>query len=1168
MYNFYPQKLVQPPGCVPNILLKMKLTAIVLVTAILQVSASTFAQKITLSEKNTPLKKIFEKISDQTTYDFLVSSENLKTAKPVTINVNNAELQPTLDKIFASQPLTYTIQEKMVVIAEKVGLKKSSIIPPDKINVTGRVVDTTGAPLSGATVRIKDSGKATIANADGSFLITASEADYIEVTFLGFQPYTFTAVKDLPFQNIVLRRLQSALSEISIVSTGYQTLPKERATGSFTTVSKQVFNEQVTPDVLSRLEYIANGVSVFRNNSTNTSQLMVRGISTINGPTSPLIVLDNFPYEGDINNLNPNDVESITILKDAAASSIWGTKAGNGVIVITTKKGRYNQPLKIDFSSNVTLGEKPNLNYLTPLSSVDQIAFEKDLFSKGYYDNMFTDPQYPVVSPVVQILANRKNGVITGAQADQQIAALGKNDVRNDFSQYVYQRSVNQQYNLQLSGGSSKLNYLFSSGYDKDIDNLAANYDRLNFRSQASFTPIANLQITAGVLYTNSNNKSGRTAYGYIQQPYQLLADANGNALPVSQTYSQAFKDNAASTGQLLDWNYYPLTDYQHNYKAAITNDVLANFGISYKLAKGLLADIKYQYENQQVNTRTTYDSQSYFARNLSNSFAQVTGTTYTFPVPKGGISDFLNYNLNTNDLRGQLNYNNEWGKHAVSVVAGQEMRQIKGSTNNARNYGVDDYTLATGPVNYSTTFPNFVTKNPAVIPYNNNITQTVNRFVSVYAVGSYAFDSKYIISGSIRRDGSNLFGVETNDKWTPLWSSGLSWEFSKESFYHFDFLPYLKIRATYGFNGNVDPSKSAVTTISYVSTSVFTGSPYAQVRNFANSNLRWEKVGTMNIGIDFRSKNDRISGSIDLYHKKSTDLYATVPVDYTFGLGTSTLTKNVAEMSGNGVDLEINSVNLDGEFKWLTNFNFSYYRDKVTNYYASATNGSDYVTDSRNPYLNNPVWAVYSYPWAGLDAGGNPQGYINGQISKDYTQIRGEGTKVSDLIYNGPRFPVFFGTVGNTVRYKGISLTARIRYNFGNYFRNSALSYSALASSGITNGQAYAQRWQKSGDEQITNVPSLSYPLSSDRDNFYAGSQVLVEKADAIRLQYVTVSYDLNKKQYSWLPFNTAQIFINANNLGILWRANKSGIDPEYTLNYYLMPPSKTVAFGIRANL
>lgn len=1171
MYNFYSKKLVQPPGCAPNILLVMKLTTIILITAILQVSASTFAQKISLTEKNTPLNKIFEKISDQTGYDFLVSTENLKKARLVTINIQNEVLKSALDKIFTEQPLTFVIQEKMVVVSKKETAiinkaKKTFSIP---IPFTGKVIDTSGSVLPGATIKIKGTDKIAVTDSEGMFTINAEEGDEIEVSFIGFDPYSFKVKADQSFQRIVLHASSSKLNVVTVVSTGYQTLPKERATGSFTTVNKELYNQQVTPDVISRLEYITNGLSVFRNSATKSSQLMIRGLSTINGPTTPLIVVDNFPYEGDLNNLNPNDVESVTVLKDAAAASIWGTRAGNGVIVITTKKGKYNQPLQIEINSNVTVGGKPDLNYLTPVSSADYISFERNLYDKGYYSNQVTSTQYPVLSPVVQLLVKVANGTITTAQANQQIEALGNNDVRNDFSKYMYQKAVNQQYHININGGNDKLAYLFSTGYDKDISNLAANYGRLNLRSQASFNPVKNLQLIAGITYTSSNNQTGKPGYGSINplQPYQLLADAGGNALTIAQTYSQAFKDNAAKSGQLLNWNYNPLTDYQHSYTTIHIQDMLANFGAQYQIIKGLTIDLKYQYEKQLLNADGVNDAQSYYARNLINSFTQINGSSVTHIIPPGGILDQQNGTLSSHDLRGQINFAREWDKSSVSLLAGEELREITNSLSSNRNYGFNNDILLTAPVDYVNYYPNYVTQEQSTIPYDNALSQTLNRFVSLYANGSYTYDSKYSISGSVRRDGSNLFGVNTNDKWKPLWSSGLSWNIAKEKFYHLEAVPYLKVRATYGYSGNVDPGKSAVTTISYSGTSIYTNSPYSQVSNFANPDLRWEKIRTINFGLDFRSKNDRLYGSIDYYLKAATDLYATVPVDYTAGLNIATVTKNVAAMKGKGLDIEINSVNLNGEFKWITTLNFNYYRDKVTAYYLTTPNGNRYVLDSQNPVEGFPVWSVFSYKSAGLDAAGYPQGYLNGKLSEDYAAITGSGTQVSDLIYSGPRFPVFYGSLGNTFTYEGLSLSARITYGFGNYFKRQSIDYYSLATTGAGNAD-YAKRWQNPGDERTTTVPSMVYPLISSRENFYNSSEALVEKADCIRLQYVTFSYSLTKQRYPWLPFKGMQIYLNANNLGILWRANKLGIDPDYTYTNSVTPNPKSIALGLRVNL
>lgn len=1170
MYKFYPKSKARIPLRAIQGLRIMKTIIILSIFTILQASAATLAQNITLSEKNVSLKKVFLDINKLTGYDFLASNSVLKESKPVTIDVRNQPLKSVLDDIFADQPLQYTLQDKIVIVAHKPEANPSGIktaaIP---LTIAGKIVDSLGNPLPGATLKNLSTSITYTADGDGLFTIKANPGDDVLASFIGYKAITFRISAAQSFLTIRLTPLISKLTEVSIVSTGYQTLPQERATGSFTQINKSLFNQQVSTDVLGRLEGITNGLSVFHNDGTRSSQVMIRGLSTINGPTAPLIVVDNFPYEGDLNNLNPNDVESVTVLKDAAAASIWGTRAGNGVIVINTKKGRYDQPLAIEFNTSLTTGSKPDLNYLTPMSSGDYIDFEKMLFSNGYYDNALSSPQYPLVSPVVQLLANHRSGKITSQQLNGSLASLAGNDVRADFSKFFYKPVFNQQYHINVSGGNTRLAYLFAAGYDHNNDNLAAGYDRLNLRSQASFKPAKGLQLTTALTYTGSNARTGRPAYGSINplQPYTQLADASGSALAIGQTYNQGFKDNAALSGNYLNWNYYPLTDYQHNYQTAVINDITANFGASYQIFSGLSVDVKYQYEKQLIQRDYTYDADSYYARNLINTYSAVSGSSVNRNIPVGGISDQNPSNLTSHDIRGQINYLKDWDKNSISILAGEELRQDINSFNTVREYGVNADNLTTAPVDYIHFFPNAVTQDQATIPYINSLGKTTQRFVSFFANGSYTYEGKYTVSASMRRDGSNLFGVNTNDRWKPLWSTGVSWDIGKEKFYHFDAVPYLKIRGTLGYSGNVDPSKSGVTTISYAGTSIYTNSPYAEISNFANPDLRWEKTRTINLGVDFRSKNNRVSGTIDYYTKYATDLYATVPVDYTAGLNIATVTRNVGAMKSHGIDVELNGKVLDNEFKWQTTLIYNYYLDKVVNYYLTSNSGFYYVTDAQTTVPGYPVWSVYSYKSAGLDNKGNPQGYLNGQLSEDYANLTGSGTTANDLKYNGPRFPTSFGSWGNTFSYKNFSLITRITYNFGGYFRRQSINYSLLATTGIGNAD-YARRWQMAGDEQKTMVPAMVYPLVSARDNFYTGSESLIERSDCIRLQYVTLSYNLSKENFKSLALKSAQVFVNAANLGILWRANKYGIDPDYTYTNTTMPAPLTLSAGIKASL
>ena len=321
-----------------------------------------------------------------------------------------------------------------------------------------------------------------------------------------------------------------------IVSTGYQDISKERATGSFTTISNKLLNRSVSTGILNRIENVSSGVLFDRRNN-GQPVLHIRGQSTILSDASPLIVVDNFPYEGDINNLNPNDIENVTILKDAAAASIWGSRAGNGVIVITTKKGKEGQPLKLELNSNLTIGDKPDLFYNRNfINSADFIGVEKMLFAQGYYSwqEGYADQ---TLSPVVQLLIAERDGKITPAEADSRINALKQIDVRNEISKYFYQKSLNQQYALSLSGGQRQLTYFLSGGFDQNRDNLVRNgLSRVTLHSVTQWHPVQPLDINVGLTYTNSTQRENNTGAALINSgggkglyPYAQLADANGN---------------------------------------------------------------------------------------------------------------------------------------------------------------------------------------------------------------------------------------------------------------------------------------------------------------------------------------------------------------------------------------------------------------------------------------------------------------------------------------------------------------------------------------------------------------------------------------------------------------------------------------------------------------
>ncbi|MFD0795475.1 SusC/RagA family TonB-linked outer membrane protein [Mucilaginibacter litoreus] len=1043
--------------------------------------------------------------------------------------------------------------------------------------ITGRVYSGKDSiPLPGATLYAEPTHVLVRVNEKGQFRISdIGTKNKLVISHMGY----VTSVVNLSLNpenhfEIYLKVASNQLNEV-VVSTGYQLIPQERVTGSFVQVDNKLLNRSLSMDIVSRLANVVPGLT-FNNVGTgfnNQTQISIRGQSTISSRTDPLIVIDNFPYEGDVNNINPNDVENITILKDAAAASIWGSKAGNGVIVITTKKGRYNGAPKVSFNSNITVGTKPNLFYLPLITPATYIDIEKDLFAKGFYASRETSDNKTALSPVIEILIAKRDGKIKAGAADAQIEALKTYDLRNEYEKYIYQNSINQQYAFNLNGGSSNQRYFLSAGYDKNLASLKGNaYDRITLNANNTYNLLKNkLSITTQVYYIESrdqqNNNQGINSSAYNRlYPYARLADESGNPLAVAVDYRSNFTDAATGKG-LLNWQYRPLEELRLADNQTKITDYRVNANVGYKLFPELSLGLYYQY-GRSINAGRNYQSQeAYYTRDLINTYtADGPDGSLTRPVPMGGILDLAATDIRNHNIRAQVNYDKNWGaRHVFTAIAGTELSDRHSLNNSYRLYGYNDENATSQLVNYTSNFTSYV--NPSVtylrIPNRDGLTDLSDRFFSYYANASYTFDNRYTISGSGRMDQSNLFGVNANQKGVPLYSAGISWDISKENFYRFDWLPYLKVRVTYGYNGNVNKSLSAYTTAYYYGNNGY-GLPYANIQNPPNPELHWERVKITNFGVDFESRNQIVKGTVEYYNKRGIDLIGTTP--YAPQTGISTFTGNTANTSGNGVDITISSKNIDRTFKWSSDFLFTYIQDKVTRYLAKSTNISNYLNAYSNvPTEGKPLYAIYSYAWAGLDPStGNPQGFLNGNVSTDYAAIIAAATAES-LVYHGSARPTFFGAVRNTFRFKALSVSANISYRLGYYVRRESVNFDNVLNG--NGGHAdYYQRWQQPGDEVITQIPSLPLATNANRNTFFTYSSSLVEKGDHIRFQDVNVSYDLFKNQFRRMPFSHVQLYAYINNLGIIWKASKSDLDPDYQTRYAL-PPVRTYALGVKVD-
>lgn len=1181
--NAFNNVVFRETGIHKKVILVMKITSFLLLVVLMQVSAAGLAQKINLNEKNVSLKTVIEKVRLQSGYNFLYIENVLDQTKPVNIQIQNVEFAYALKRIFSNQPLDYEIKGKTVVIRKKEPSMLSHIIESIRAeDIRGHILDENGKPLPNATIKIKGTNLSYTSNNNGEFFIkNVTKETVIQISYIGYKTKEVDALAASDELVIRMELLDTKLEEVNIVSTGYQTLPKERATGSFEKIDNKLFNRSTGTNVTSRLLgtvtglYFNNRQAIVPRGGTGDA-ISIRGISSLatnanSLATKTLVVLDNIPYEGDLTNLNPNDVENITILKDAAAASIWGTRAGNGVIVITTKKGAYEKPLSISLNGNITIAKKPDLFYIPQISSSDAIEVERFLFMNKFFDNKIarTTPPLPFLTPVVELLAKQRSlpsTDITGRMLiDEQINALRKYDIRNDYLRYMYRQAVNQQYALNLNGGNKQMSYLVSAGYDRNLNSLiTSDYDRTSLRSNFTFKPIKQLDIQTGFLYTRAKT-TDVVDVTYMQYnsgafyPYARLADDNGNPLAPGMTYRAAYLDSLSKNSNLLDWRFKPLEDLHQSSYRGYSQDILFNLGLTYTFNSIFSADIKYQYERTNSDSKSLYYQDSYYARNLINFYTDP--VTFNRAIPLGAINNPRESQFNAQTIRGQINANKEWNnKHELTAIAGAEARKNYGLTTVLSTlYGFDPKTNA---------FLSVDTKNPArrffggtaLIPNQPSIDDNNNRFTSLFANVAYTYNSRYSISTSIRKDASNIFGDNANKQGSPLWSAGLSWDISKENVLKSELFPYLKLRATYGYSGNVATGVPAYAVVTYPGNDPLTGLPYAETTNPPNPDLRWEKVGMLNVGLDFSVKNNRLTGNFEYFDKRSKDLVVSTPADLTKGIYDQSL--NSASIHGKGIDLTLNSLNLNTRnFQWRTTLIFSYTRSIVTRYLLKESIASTYVGRSNgiNPIEGRDAYAVLALKWAGLDpATGEPQGYLNGVVSKDYDNLL--NSKLEDIQFFGSSIPVYHGALRNTFSYKGLELSANILYKFNYYFKRQGINYSGLYNTGMGNAE-FARRWQKPGDERTTDVPAMLYPPNSSRDQFYEYSAATVEKGDHIRLQDITAAYLLPHKIQG---VKSVRLYANMNNVGILWRANNKGIDPDIISGY---PFPRTFSIGLNAN-
>lgn len=1133
------------------------------------------AQQLKLSFKDTPLKSVLDEISNQTGYNFVYSEYMVNSQKTVTILYEKTPEEPlnlVLDKIFNGTNIIYKITGKQVALTLKSidGKVKSQRVT---YIIKGVVTDDGGETIPGVAVKNKTTGKIVAADLDGKYQIEAQEGDNILFSSIGMADKTITLIGKKEVLDIALHPDAIALEDVIV--TGYQTLSKERSAGSYKIVKGSDVSDRASfnGSLISSLEGVSTGLSMTGNNESK--KVLMRGVNSVNSNQSVLYVLDGVAIEAENveNMVNSNDIANITFLKDATAASIWGARAANGVIVLTTKSGSNSgKKIEISYDGSFKYDGLPNHDYYNYMSPDKFIRNTQEIFNGTEYPfssvtsttNGFADNVVPVVFPHEMVMYNY---IRTGDQQtyEKELARLSAVNNRAQIEKYLMAKALQTNHSLAFTGGSDFHKYYGSFMYNY---NQANNRDKsnkyvLNLRQDFNFTKWLKLDVTFNLMM-NDNNMATQPSEGNFQSmvPYMMLLGDNGEYLSHSDIYFYAPEREKMELQSGINLNYLPMEDINSNsFKKIRDLNARINAGMNIKLHKSLTFDTRFQYQRNTQRAETFSAQQMYSVRKQRVNFTSYPtkeGEQGVQHLPSsGGIFENGSANKNEWTFRNQLLYNHDFNnKHQLTALAGFEVRGLKTNAYMNKNYGYNPQTMTYTPFN-TKDLETFGVINPIL---RLQPSKTVNylsssglfkaneietRYVSFYANAAYTYLSKYTVNASVRVDQSNLFGTSPDIQFKPLWALGASWNLSKENFLkEAKFINNLNLRGSYGLGGNCPNvgDGGPYNLLTSKSNAKYPGIGYI-IKSPANDNLVWEKTQTFNIGVDFALLNNKLSGSFEYYNRRTTDLLSSSKVDPTTGWQTAYV--NAGSLYNKGVEILLESVNISTKkFQWRTTLTISHNKNKVTSIY-NQTGYTALNLPSQDFVEGYPAYAIFAYKWAGLDQMGDPQVYNGEEKVKKNTQIK----EMESVEYLGSSQPKWYGAFMNTLSFYNFDLSFKLIYNFGSKIRNDVNNfYSGRIG---TNLKAdFDNRWRNPGDELTTNVPSYIANTNADTQRrsaglLYANSNINVLDGGYVKLRDIIISYSLPKNICNKLMAENIRIKCQLGNLFTI-ACNKEGIDPE----------------------
>lgn len=1183
----------------------VKLTVFFMTAFLIQVSAAGFAQKVTFVKHNASFKELFTEIRKQTGYNVFWQNSKVNEQRKINVAFKGETLQNVLEQTLSPYSLTYTIVNKTVVIKpQEKSLFEKVVSLFSSIDANGKVLDAeTGLPLPNVNVTLKGTSRRVFTNEKGTFLFKdIKDNDVLVFSYIGYAIIEKTASETMVVQ---LSPKPQNLDDV-VVSTGYQQVRKGAAAGSFSVVTDK--DIESTPS-LNLMERIAGKVPGVRFDVRNNVIQMRSNNSLVDNVTPPLIVIDGFPaanqnlvtigtstLDGNPNNannyksaakpntsvnavmntINPNDIESITFLKDAAAASIWGASAANGVIVITTKRGQRSAPT-INYNTTLSTSAAANFSNAKAMTNAQYIDLEQEMFNKNFFTDPNSNRRAGPVTEAQEWMFRVKRGTATAAQRDSALNVLGNRSNRNQLREYLLQRATTQQHNLSISGGGVNNSYYLSANYSKDVPIYRSNYGQTYSLTSNLNNDFLNrhIMVATNINYVNSKNQVNGAASQALSTgskgfaPYEMLVDANGNAINKPIAYNQRTADSLQRIGY-LPFGYNAIDELNYNNTILAKNSLRLGTSIKGVITPWLSLSIQGQFQKILTNEYYLQNQNSYDTRLLINNGTTYNGTIATYGVPKGGVYKTTNGTSDDYSVRGQLNINKSWNNHHIDFLGGSEIRQTKYNGGQQTRYGYNEDISTSVAVNPTVSYATLFGGTSTLGYLDGNIFKNTKRYLSYFGLATYSFQNKYYASGSVRFDDYTNQGLDRRQRAVPLYSAGLRWNAKRENFLKdVSWVSSLNLRATLGTGGTIPNTGTSYATVSLGSNDPYTGQPTATIFVPANSQLTWETTRTINEGIDAGFFNDRLSLSADVYQKRNYNLLATLPYNSTYGF--TTLQYNAGNAKGHGMEFIITGIPVATKnWNWNSSFNFSYATNTITDQRLKSTSTMVGISQVSDGY---PTDNIFVYRWAGLDNKGLSRIYgadgaiLNSTSSRSITN--------ADLVYGGRTTPPYFGGWTNTVRYQNLSLIVRASYSLGHKFLMTDIntasfptgtSYSGL----VANSARLVNRWRNPGDEATTNIPGLG---NNNFNNvpWFINSDYNLKDAGNVRLQQVSLNYNLPQVILRKAPFLKAvNVGFSVTNLGLIWRANKEGVDPDYQVTgaYNNLPPSATYLFNLNVSL